>query len=941
MTGEHESHEGAGPAWHSFDPPTLFEKLGSGPAGLSTAHAEELLSRVGPNAISERPGTPMWARFLANFYHLFALMLWVGGALAFVAGMPELGWAILAVIIINAVFSFWQEFRAEQATAALKRLIPARSRVVRNGETLDVQAAEIVPGDLLALEEGDSISADAVVVDEHELRVDQATLNGESKPSRRHAAPATGEFANPTEIPCMVFAGTTVAYGRGKALVVATGMNTEFGRIAGLTQSLAEGLSPLQREMGKVTQLVAALAVGLGVLFFVLGSLVAGLTTVEGFLFAVGIIVANVPEGLLPTVTLALAMGVQRMARRNALVKKLSAVETLGSTTVICTDKTGTLTQNEMTVTRLYAAGSALDVTGRGYAPEGSVSIPDGLEEPVRELLLAGALCTDARVIAGDDAHPDWHVIGDPTEAAIIVAARKAGIEREVAEGRLPRVSELPFDATRKRMTTVNGSTDRRTAYIKGAPREMLALCSRTRDISGERDLTAEDTHAAMIANDEFALGGLRVLAVARRALEASETVDIESTERDLTFLGLVAMMDPPRAEIEQTVAQCHTAGVRIIMITGDYGLTAEAIARRVGIISGPTPAIITGSDLEALDDDGLRERLSSDEELLFARVSPEHKMRVALALKSLGHTVAMTGDGVNDAPALKAADIGVAMGAAGTDVAREASDMILADDNFASIVHAIEEGRAVFDNIRRFVTYIFTSNIPEIVPFILFVLFRIPLPLTILQILAIDLGTDLLPALALGTEPPERGVMNRPPRPRTERLLSRKVLARAYLYLGPIQTAACMLCYYYAYWSSGWRPGEPMAASGPVYALATTMTFAGVVATQIGNGFAQRTTRESILGAGFLSNRLLLVGIASEIALLAALVYIRPLASVFGFAPLQPRDWLVLICVAPTLLIADELRKAIVRRRSAPSVSGKIPGTHMRPRTASGEVTP
>jgi len=928
--------EGA-PSYQALHAEAVYEALDTSLDGLTAEQARERIAQYGPNRIAEVRGTPLVLKFLSNFYHLFAIMLWVGGGLAFVGGMPELGWAIFAVIFINAVFSFWQEFRAEKATEALKHLIPAKARVIREGAVTEVVADQVVPGDVLVLEEGDNVSADARLVEEYDLRVNQATLNGESTPARRTSRPYAEPVSNPTEYANMVFAGTTVAYGRGKAIVTATGMHTEFGNIATLTQSVGEDLSPLQKEMAKVTQLVATLATGLGVAFFVLGYFFGGLTLIEGFLFAVGIIVANVPEGLLPTVTLSLAMGVQRMAGRHALVKKLSAVETLGSTTVICTDKTGTLTANEMTVRALYVPGTVLELTGTGYDPEGELL--EAGREPgpdiatgATELARIGALCTDARLLGPDDAHPAWHIVGDPTEAAVLVAARKLRADRESQEALAPRVYELPFDATRKRMTTVHETSDGRFAALKGAPREMLELCVSVRTAQGTRPCTDADRAAAMAANDDFARSGLRVLAIATREVPHAARYEIDDIERDLTFLGLVAMMDPPRPEVARTVQECASAGIRIIMITGDYGLTAESIARRIGIVTGDSPRIVTGADLEAMTDSALHDILAEDREVLFARVAPEHKMRVAAALRDLGHTVAMTGDGVNDAPALKAADIGVAMGMAGTDVAREAADMVLADDNFASIVHAVEEGRAVFDNIRRFVTYIFTSNVPEIVPFILFVLFKIPLPLTVLQILAIDLGTDLLPALALGVERPEPGVMRRTPRPRSERLLNRRVLSRAYFFLGPIQTAACMGAYYWAYLSRGWQPGTPLPDSGRAYALATTMTFAGVVATQIGNAFAQRTTRESVFRVGVFSNRLLILGIITEVALLAAMVYWAPLAGLFGFVPIEARDWLLLAAISPTLLIADEVRKFFVRRLLPLPGGGKIT-TAARPR--------
>lgn len=914
----------------------LIERLGTSEQGLDHATASERLVRYGPNRIREVKGRPLVIRFLENLYHLFAIMLWVGGALAFIADVPELGWTIIAVIFINAAFSFWQEYRAEKATEALKQMIPRNAKVLREGRTQLVPASELVPGDIMVLEEGDAISADGRLIQERELRTDNATLTGESEPVRKTASPHHDPDLTQIEIPNLVFAGTSVAYGTGRAIVFATGMDTQFGKIAELTQSVQAELSPLQKEMGKVVQLVAALAVGLGISFFLLGHFVAGLTVMEGFLFAIGIIVANVPEGLLPTVSLSLAMGVQRMADRHALIKKLSSVETLGSTTVICTDKTGTLTKNEMTVTEMWAQGRRVEVSGGGYEPAGELSI--GGHTPtapqmtaIQMLLRAAALCNNARLLEpeGDDGGT-WSVLGDPTEAALLVAACKGGLDLDNEVVRFPRVFELPFDSVRKRMTTVHtaeeggraGLTARRTAFVKGAPSEIIGLCTGYFGPQGVEVFSQQQRAVVEAENDALARDGLRVLAIAYRDLGDDE-IDFrpEVTEQDLVFLGLMAMMDPPREEVSAAVEQCRTAGIRVVMITGDYGLTAESIAKRIGIVRTHNARIITGRDLEVLTSSQLVEELAEDD-VLFARVSPEHKMRIAQALKSAGHVVAMTGDGVNDAPALKAADIGIAMGVAGTDVAKEAADMILTDDNFASIVHAIEEGRAVYDNIRRFVSYIFTSNIPELVPFLLMVIFRIPLALTVMQILAVDLGTDMVPALALGTERPEPGIMQRPPRPRNERLLNRRILARSYLFLGSIQAAVCMSAFYFLYWSRGWRPGadlfefgERVSGSSTVYILATTMVLGAVVATQIGNAFAQRTTRESVFTVGFVSNRFLLWGIASEIAVFSALAYVPVLQRVFHTGPIGAGDWVYLAALAPTLLVADEIRKLIIRR--------------------------
>jgi potassium/sodium efflux P-type ATPase len=632
--------------------------------------------------------------------------------------------------------------------------------VVRDGQEQRILAEGLVPGDIMLLAEGDHISADARLVQADELRCDQSTLTGESHPVRKTGDAVLLTDLSRPELPNLVFAGTSVAAGTGKAVVFATGMNTEFGKIANLTQSVGDEPSPLQKEMERVTKMVTILAVGIGIFFFVLAIVLANVELAASFIFALGMIVAFVPEGMLPTVTLSLAMGVQRMVKRHALVKRLSAVETLGCTTVICTDKTGTLTQNEMTVRALWVAGRRLTVTGVGYAPEGQIldqgkPVSNPVGDDLRQLLLAAAHCNNARLVPPNDESNRWTVLGDPTEAALRVAALKGNLDLEGEAHRRPRQRELPFDSRRKRMSTIHRDLSGRVAYIKGAPREVLALCTHVYTNGQAEPLSTEMRERILAANDDYARGGLRVLAVAQRelpdSLSSSSDFTQETVERDLTFIGLMAMMDPPRPEVAEAVDKCHHAGIRIVMITGDYGLTAETIARRIGIIHSDSSCVITGADLEAMTDEALKEALQG--EVLFARVAPEHKLRVVQALQELGQIVAVTGDGVNDAPALKKADIGVAMGIAGTDVANEASDMILTDDNFASIVSAIEEGRTVYNNIRKFAVYVFNSNMAEAVPFAVFLFSRglIPLPLTVMQVLAIDLGTDMVPAIGLG----------------------------------------------------------------------------------------------------------------------------------------------------------------------------------------------
>ena len=905
---------------YTQDPEQVFETLGSSPGGLTASRALVLLEEYGPNVIEEKKGTPLWKKFLKNFTHFFAILLWIGGILAFVGNTPELGYAIFAVIFINAIFTFWQEYKAEKAIEALKNIMPMTVRVIRDGEEMEMEAKDVVSGDVLVLESGDKIPADARLISAQEMKTNNSALTGESEPQRRFPEAVREEGMAMVDLPNLIFAGTNVVAGSGRAVAYATGMSTEFGKIARLTQAVKEEPSPLQKQMGKITKVIGTIAVGLGVLFFLLGNFVMHLDSSQSFLFAVGIIVANVPEGLLPTVTLSLAIGTQRMARRNALIKKLSCVETLGCTTVICTDKTGTLTQNEMTVRNVWIAEQDFSVTGVGYEPRGEFKkregkLSSGDREGLELALRIASLCNNSRLIEPGKKEAQWKILGDPTEGALVVAARKYGIDGEKIMKELPRHYEFPFDSRRKRMTTIHTKEGGALIFTKGAPIETLKLCDRIWEPTGVRDIKEDDLHSISEQNDRYAQTALRVLAVTyKEDSEVKRRYQEEDVESGLIFVGLIGMMDPPRPEVEEAVKRCRKAGIRVIMITGDYGVTAESIARRTGLVKGRQVRVLSGVDLDGMDDEQLSSELEEGE-IIFARVSPEHKMQVAKLLKERGEIVAMTGDGVNDAPALKMADIGVAMGISGTDVAKEAADMILTDDNFASIVNAVEEGRAVYDNIKRFVTYILASNIPEIVPFLLFVIAKVPLPLTVMQILAVDLGTDMVPALALGTEKPEPGVMERPPRPQKERLLNLRLLARAYGFLGPIEALACMASYFFVQYQFGWWFGLPLAASGPVYMKATTACLACIVCVQIGNGFACRSNRESIFKIGFTTNRFYLWAILSEVAIINLFIFVPPFNRVFALKPLGWNVWAFMIIWAPIILFASELRKLIIRK--------------------------
>ena len=875
-----------------FPSAVLLALLGSTPTGLTASEAARRLAACGANRIERIAGRPLLLRLADQFTSFFAVLLWVGGAFAFPAGLPELGWAIFGVIVINGVFSFLQEYRAEQAVEALQDLLPREITVLRDGEERRVPAADLVPGDVGLLEEGDHVPADGQLLRAAGLRVDQSALTGESHPVFK--LPDIGderENVPITERHELLFAGTAAVAGSGTFVVRATGMQTEIGGIARLTQAVVEEPSPLQREMVRVTRIVTMLAVGFGAGFFVLGVATRALPVGEGFLFALGVIVANVPEGLLPTLTLALALGVQRMARHRSVMKRLSAVETLGATTVICTDKTGTLTENRMTARSVWCAG-------RSWVPE------DLGPEPPRaaaELLEAAVLASLATLEHGD-----------PTEVALVSIAAAAGIDAAKVRAEHELLAPYPFDSFRKRMTLVRAAGAGGCAYVKGAPRETLALCDTIRWDGRTGALTEERRRLILGDQDRLAGEGMRILAVAVRPLpDDVRGRPAAAVERALTFLGLVALWDPPRPEVADAVRLCGRAGIRVIMVTGDYGLTAQAIARRLGI---PVTKVVTGEEVERLSAESLR-RLSAEPGLLFARTSPAHKLAIVMALRAGGEVVAVTGDGVNDAPALRAADIGVAMGKRGSDVAKAAAVMVITDDNFASIVAAVRQGRAIYANMGKFVTYIFASNVPELVPFLAFVFLGIPLPLTVMQILAVDLGTDLLPALALGAEPPEPGIMDRPPRPRSERLLGTGRLLRAYGFLGVAEAALSLLAFFWTYWLAGWRPGLAMAASGDLYRRATTMTLAGIVATQVGNVFACRTDRESVFRAGLLRNRWVLVGITAELGLLLALILLPPLRHVFGLAPLGLAEWGLLLLFPPAMLLLEETRKLAARR--------------------------
>jgi calcium-translocating P-type ATPase len=863
---------------------SVLEGLGSGPDGLTTAEAARRLTEVGPNLLSAPPRASFLAALGRQLAHPLALLLWVAAVLALATQGPALCIAIVSVIAINAAFALIQERHAEHAVAALTAYLPPHATVVRDGRRQVIEAHGIVPGDLVAIEEGDSICADARIT-LGAVEVDLSAVTGESVPVGRSAR--TDTTTPPTravDATDVLLSGTTCTSGEATALVVRTGMSTELGRIAGLSSRTGADTSPLERQVRRVAWLIAAVAVGVGLAFFPLGML-AGLSVTDASIFAIGLLVANVPEGLLPTITLALAVGVADLARRGGLVKRLSAVETLGSTDVICTDKTGTLTQNRMQIHSVW------DPTAR--------TAPDAAAAAALSRVLRS--CTTADLASE---------IGDPTELALLGIDKHLSLAPAPAEA---RTRTLHFDPRRRLMTVVVGSADAGVVLTKGAPEAVLDRCA----------ALSPATRAALDHRVlELAGRGLRLIACASRpARPADLDADRDDVESDLALVGFVALADPIRDAVPDAVRQAHRAGITVHVITGDSGATAAAIAHSAGI-GGTGPAtVVTGAELDTLDDVALDEVLAEGREVVFARSSPEDKLRIATRLQAAGHIVAMTGDGVNDAPALRQADIGVAMGVSGTDVAREAATMVLTDDDFATIIRAVEAGRQVYDNVRKFILYIFAHAVPEIVPFLLFALSggTIPLGLTVAQILLIDLGTETLPALALGREAAEPGIMDQPPRGRGEGIITRSMLLRAWGILGLVSAVVVTTGFVWVLWSAGWRPGDDTGAGSPLheaYLQATTMTFAGIVACQIGTAMAARTDTVSLLRIGVLSNRLLLAGIGFELLVAAGAIYLTPVQDLLGTRPLELRQVLVLATFPFIVWAADELYRLLRRRR-------------------------
>ncbi len=886
--------------------PRALASAGSSAAGLSSQEAARRLLHYGPNRVEKVPRQPWLLRLLQEFTQLFSIILWIAAALAFFAeamspgeGMARIGYALVIVIVISGLFSFWQEYRNERTLAALQQLLPQQLMVMRDGALTELTIDQLVIGDVIQLQAGDSVPADCRLIEAFDVRVNDATITGESYPKLRDARPS--DEARALQSRNVLLAGTSLVSGEGKAVVFATGRMTEFGRIAQLTQTSGVPVSPLRRELAHLSRMMAVLAVAIGVVFFAIGRLF-GIPFWHDLIFSIGLIVAVVPEGLLPTLTLSLVLAAQRMAKRNVLIRHLTSVETLGSATVICTDKTGTLTEGRMQVREL--------MLGLKRHPVSEATRPE-ITERHQALFVAASLCHSLHEA---QAGGHKHLVGDPMEVALATMGRAGAPHAPAPE----LVDEISFDADRRRQSVVFATPRGNLLYCKGAPESLLPLCTEVSE--GGRARRLDDPVRAQIvqAQDDMAERGLRVLAFATRALPQGCCRD--SYEDQMTFLGLVGLEDPPRADVRDAIAKCRAASIKVVMVTGDHPRTARAIAAEIGL--GQNPKVVTGAEFSNLSASEQQFLLDAPE-IIFARVGADQKMRIVETLKSMRHIVAVTGDGVNDAPALKSAHIGIAMGKSGTDVAKEAADMVLLDDNFASIVHAIEEGRAVFQNIRKFLTYVLVHNVAELVPYLAFGLFAIPLPLTPIQALSVDMGTDSLTALGLGAELAGPETLRLPPRDQNERLLNRAVWLRAYLFLGLLEAAAGMAAYFFVLYGGSWHYGEKLAASNPLYMQATAACLSAIIVLQMVCVFLCRSAVRSAFAMPLFENRLIAYGVALEIGLLLVYNYV-PLANGFlGTSPVPPAVWLLIVPMGITMLALEEARKAFVRkslRRDAPS---------------------
>lgn len=913
-----------------IQPDVVFEYLKTAEDGLSTKESQDRMLIYGENTIkTEKSFHPVW-NFIKQLVNIMAVMLWIASILALISGTPLLSYVIWFIIIVNAVFSFVQENKADKALQSLAKMIPNNVKVYRDGQMTVLSAAQLVPGDVIFLKAGDKVPADLRIVSADSLFVDNSMLTGESVPVDRDAEAESSKGQLNVNSRNLLFAGTTITGGTAKGVVYATGKDTEIGNLSQTTAHIVRRKSTLEVQIQKITKTMVIIAIILGIVALCISVFVTGFEVNAALIFSIGIIVANVPEGLMPIVSFSLAKGVQRMASKNALIRKQMAVETLSTTSVICTDKTGTLTQNVIFAQKIWTPDGLVEISGEGYGKQGMMTGITEKNKPTLERLFSAAIiCSDTMITDDKEMKDKWKIIGNPTEASILIAAQKFGMTVEQVKGQFERTAVVPFSSNTKSMTVIARNmhaslfnVNQMFQFTKGDPAKVMDHCSFIFKDGQVIPFTTEEKERAHAVNDEMASQGYRLLAIAY----SDDATESEAKFENLTLLGLVVMYDPPKSGVREAVADCYKAGIKVTVVTGDYSLTAAAIARQIGIVKDQYIAI-TGAELEKMSNEELAKRIDTDIPVIFARTTPKDKLKIVETYQSLGHVVAVTGDGLNDVLALHKADIGISMGKNGSDAAIESSDVILLDDNFATIVDAIKEGRAIYDNIQKFITYILASNVPEVMPFLVMGIFNIPLALTVLLVLVIDLGTDLVLAISLGEELPDDDVLDYPPRNPNENILNKKVLLRSYGFLGVIEAAMMFAMFFLAWHDFGYSLSDMQSITGAIangtaseqvmsaYHYTITIALGAVIASQIGNVIECRTSRLPFNQMMKKKNRLMAWGILSVIVLFFLIAYVPFMQLLFETSAPKPHHLALLLLCPVVLILLEELRKWFVRR--------------------------
>lgn len=915
----------------NMDLSTVYSFMDTSANGLSHEQVEERLNTYGENSVNKEKTFHPIKSFVKNFFNLFAIMLWIGSILAWISGTPILSYVIWFIIFMNAIFSFVQESKADKALQALSKMMPDNVKVYRENQLNIISARELVPGDIIILKAGDKVPADVRIVEADHLLVDNSMLTGESLPVERYAESNIGQDNSVASFQNLLYGGSTITAGTGKGVVYATGNHTQIGNLTETTSHIKKGKSTLEIQIQRITKILGCIAIAIGIIAFFISIFVTEFTVNAALIFTIGIIVANIPEGLMPTVSLSLAMSVQRMAKKNALVRKQSAIETLSSTSIICTDKTGTLTQNSMVVKKIWTPDGTVSVSGNGYAKSGEITgITSKNRDTIEKLFVASIICSDTVLQTDQDNPAEWSYIGNPTEAALLIAAEKFGLQTENVKGQFERRKMVPFSSEKKTMTVWAVPQhqnvyppDQEIVFIKGDPVKVINQCKYFVKDGQIKEMNDRDREEALLINDEMAKEGYRILATTYSA----SPLEPEAAENQYVLLGMSAMYDPPKEGVKQAIEDCYRAGMKVTVVTGDYSVTAVEIAKQIGIIKDEY-LVITGPEVEAMTKEELQEKLDTEKPVIFSRTIPKHKLKIVESYQGLGQVVASTGDGINDVLALKKADIGISMGQKGSDAAIEASDVVLLDDNFATIVEAIKEGRAIYYNIQKFITYILASNVPEVLPFIVMGLFNFPLALPILLVLAIDLGTDLIPAISLGEELPDQDVLNDPPRNRKSNILDRRVIFRAYTFLGLIEAAMLFVMFIFTWNHFGYSINEIHSFTASiengtasehikyVYNYAVTLAFGAVVACQIGNVLVCRSNRLSIFQSMKKKNRLMIWGIVLEVILFLVIAYVPLFQEIFNTVGPKFNHIIVLLICPVVLILLEEFRKWAVRRR-------------------------